>query len=315
VDFSKESALIKNCTNSILNIMIMGISRRDAITRMGLFAGSATLLGLGKGMARTESVQDKAGLKGNINHAVTRWPYGSLSLEELCVACNEIGITGLELVGPDDWETLKKYDLYCPMCNGAEPGIDIGFIDPELHSSLADSYNRVIPLVAEAGFKNLICFTGNSNGMDDDTGMRNFEEGIKPILRNAEKYGVVLCLELFNTRVDHPGYMADSTRWGVEICDRLGSDNFKILYDIYHMQIMEGDIISRIREFGSYFAHYHTGGVPGRNEIDETQELNYPAIMRAIAETGYEGYVGQEFIPSRGNALKSLQQGIEICDI
>ena len=294
----------------------MGITRRDAITKIGALAGSSALLGLSKAINQSEEVLEKEGLKGNIKHAVTRWPYGSLSLEELCKACNDIGITGLELVGPNDWSMLKKYDLYCPMCNGAEPGIDDGFIDPELHTSLADSYNRVIPMVAEAGFKNLICFSGNTPaGMDKETGMRNFERGIKPLLRNAERHGVVLCLELFNTRVDHPGYMADSTAWGVELCDRLGSDNFKILYDIYHMQIMEGDIISRIREFGDYFAHYHTGGVPGRNEIDETQELNYAAIMRAIAESDFDGYVGQEFIPSRGDALASLRQSIEICDV
>ncbi|MFU8812235.1 MAG: hydroxypyruvate isomerase family protein, partial [Balneolaceae bacterium] len=176
--------------------------------------------------------------------------------------------------------------------------------------------NRIIPLVAEAGFKNLICFTGNTpEGMDNEAGMRNFETGIKPLLRNAERHGVVLCLEMFNTRVDHPGYMANSTRWGVEMCDRLGSENFKLLYDIYHMQIMEGDIISRIREFGDYFAHYHTAGVPGRNEIDESQELNYPAIMRAIVETGFDGFVGQEFIPTGVNALAALREGIEICDV
>ncbi len=293
----------------------MGISRRDAIGKMGVITGSAALLGLSKSIEHTEAALEESGLKGNIKHAVTRWPYGSLSLEELCKACNDIGITGLELVGPNDWATLKKYDLYCPMCNGAEPGIDVGFIDPSLHSSLADSYNRVIPMVAEAGYKNLICFTGNATDMDDETGMKNFEKGIKPILRKAERHGVVLCLEMFNTRVDHPGYMANSTRWGVEMCNRLGSENFKLLYDIYHMQIMEGDIISRIREFGEYFAHYHTGGVPGRNEIDEAQELFYPAIMRAIAESDYEGYVGQEFIPSRGDALASLRQGIKICDV
>ena len=294
----------------------MGITRRDAITKMGALAGSSALLGLSNAINFSDELLEKESLKGNIKHSVTRWPYGSLSLEELCKACNDIGITGLELVGPNDWFMLKKYDLYCPMCNGAEPGIDVGFIDPELHTSLADSYNRVIPLVAEAGFKNLICFSGNTPvGMDKETGMRNFERGIKPLLRNAERHGVVLCLELFNTRADHPGYMADSTAWGVELCDRLGSDNFKILYDIYHMQIMEGDIISRIREFGEYFAHYHTGGVPGRNEIDETQELNYAAIMRAIAESDFDGYVGQEFIPSRGDALASLRQGIEICDV
>lgn len=290
----------------------MGITRREAITKLGLAAGTVSLSGV---LTYTKMNTAPIQLKGNINHSVTRWPYGSLALEELSTVCNEIGIKGLELVGPGDWATLKKYDLYCPMCNGAEPGIDIGFIDPELHSSLADSYNRVIPQVAEAGFTNLICFSGNANGMDPETGMRNFERGIKPLLREAEQQGVVLCLELFNTRVDHPGYMASSTEWGVDLCRRLGSENFKLLYDIYHMQIMEGDIISRIREFGDYFAHYHTGGVPGRNEIDETQELNYPAIMRAIADTGFEGYVGQEFIPSRGDAVASLRQGIELCDV
>lgn len=294
----------------------MGISRRDAITKMGAAVGSTALLGLSGAMERANRLLDDAGLKGNINHAVTRWPYGSIPLDELCAASVEIGIKGIELVGPDDWATLKEYDLYCPMCNGAEPGIDVGFIDPELHSSLYDSYSRVIPQVAEAGFTNLICFSGNTpDGMDDETGMKNFEEGIKPLLRLAEEHEVVLCLELFNTKVDHPGYMADSTRWGVELCRRLGTENFKLLYDIYHMQIMEGNIIDTIREYGDYFAHYHTGGVPGRNEIDETQELNYPAIMKAIADSGFEGYVGQEFIPSRGDDLASLKQGVEICDV
>ena len=290
----------------------MGISRREAIKKLGLAAGTASLPGvISLSTKGSTSIQ----LKGNINHSVTRWPYGALTLEELCEVCNDIGIKGLELVGPNDWATLKKYDLHCPMCNGAEPGINVGFIDPEFHSSLADSYNRVIPQVAEAGFTNLICFSGNANGMDPETGMRNFENGIKPVLREAERNGVVLCLELFNTRVDHPGYMANSTEWGVELCRRLGSDHFKLLYDIYHMQIMEGDIIRHIRDFGEYFAHYHTGGVPGRNEIDDSQELNYPAIMRAIVETGFDGYVGQEFIPSRGDAVASLRQGIEICDV
>jgi hydroxypyruvate isomerase len=294
----------------------MGISRRDALSKMGAAIGSTALLGLSGGMKRTNTILDDAGLKGNINHAVTRWPYGSIPLDELCAASKEMGIEGIELVGPDDWATLKKYDLYCPMCNGAEPGIDVGFIDPELHSSLYDSYTRVIPQVAEAGFTNLICFSGNTpDGMDEETGLRNFTEGIKPVLREAEKHDVVLCIELFNTKVDHPGYMADSTEWGVELCDRIGSDNFKILYDIYHMQIMEGNIIDTIRTYGEYFAHYHTGGVPGRNEIDETQELYYPAIMKAIADSGFEGYVGQEFIPSRGNDLESLRQGVDICDV
>ncbi len=293
----------------------MNVSRRNALKKMGAAMGSATVLGLAGQIRSAEEMLVKENLKGNINHSVCRWPYGSLSLEELCVACNEIGIKGVEIVGPDAWPTLKEYDLDCPMCNGAETGLEVGFIHSDAHSTLKSNYERVIPMVAEAGFKNLICFTGNSNGMDDETAMNNFVTGIKQILSTAEKHGVVIVLEMLNSRVSHRGYAADTTWWGVEVAERIGSDNFKLLYDIFHMQVMEGDIISRIRQYHEYFAHYHTGGVPGRNEIDESQELFYPAIMRAIVETGYTGYVGQEFVPSRGDALASLRQGVHICDV
>jgi len=293
----------------------MNISRRNALKTLGAAMGSATVLGLAGRIQAAEDALEKENLKGNINHSVCRWPYGSLSLEELCAVCNEIGIKGLEIVGPDTWATLKKYDLYCPMCNGAETGLEVGFVHTDAHSTLKTNYERVIPMVAEAGFKNLICFSGNSNGMDDETGINNFVTGIKQIIGTAEKHGVVICLEMLNSRVSHRGYMADTTWWGVEVADRIGSDNFKLLYDIFHMQVMEGDIISRIRQYHEYFAHYHTGGVPGRNEIDETQELFYPAIMRAIVETGFTGYVGQEFVPSRGDAVASLRQGVQICDV
>ncbi len=293
----------------------MIMNRRNALRTLGALSGTMAFSGLKNRIEAADKKLEEHGLKGNINHCVTRWPYGSLTLEELCRACVDIGIKGLELVGPDSFETIKKYGLDCPMCNGAEPGLHIGFSHPDIHSSLKESYEKIIPQVAEAGFKNLICFSGNRDEMDDETGIRNFVEGVKPVLQIAEKHGVVICLEMLNSRVDHVGYMADTTAWAVEVVDRVGSDNLKLLYDIYHMQIMEGDIISRIREFHYYFAHYHTGGVPGRNEIDETQELYYPAIMRAIVETGYDGYVGQEFIPSRDDALASLIQAIEICDV
>jgi hydroxypyruvate isomerase len=293
----------------------MNISRRNALKKMGAVMGSATVMGLAGQIQAAEDALENENLKGNINHSVCRWPYGSLSLEELCAVSNEIGIKGIEIVGPDTWETLKKYNLYCPMCNGAETGLNVGFSHTDAHSTLKTNYERVIPMVAEAGFKNLICFSGNSNGMDNETGMNNFVTGIKQIIGTAEKHGVVICLEMLNSRVSHVGYMADTTMWGVEVADRIGSDNFKLLYDIFHMQVMEGDIIARIRQYHEYFAHYHTGGVPGRNEIDETQELFYPAIMRAIVETGFTGYVGQEFVPSRGDAVASLRQGVHICDV
>ena len=161
----------------------------------------------------------------------------------------------------------------------------------------------------------MICFSGNRNGMDDETGLRNCVEGIKPIIEIAEEYDVILTMELLNSKVNHPDYFCDKTAWGVELCDRIDSDHFKLLYDIYHMQVMEGDIIQTIRDYHEYFSHYHTGGVPGRNEIDDTQELYYPAIMEAIVETGYKGFVGQEFVPTWSDPLAALKQSIEICDV
>ena len=169
--------------------------------------------------------------------------------------------------------------------------------------------------MADAGYKNLICFSGNRAGLDDETGLKNCAEGIKRLMAQCEKRGVILCMELLNSRVNHPDYMCDRTPWGVELCKQIGSANFKLLYDIYHMQIMEGDVIATIRKNQQYIAHYHTGGVPGRHEIDETQELNYAAIMRAIAETRFAGHVAQEFIPARPDVLASLKQGVEICDV
>ena len=173
----------------------------------------------------------------------------------------------------------------------------------------------MIPLVAQAGYKNLICFSGNRNGMDDATGLKNAAEGLKKIMPLAEKRGVTVIMELLNSKVDHKDYMCDKTAWGVELCKMVGSEHFKLLYDIYHMQIDEGDVIRTIRNNAAYIGHYHTAGVPGRHEIDESQELYYPAIMKAIVETGFKGYVAQEFIPIAKDKLGSLKKAIEICNI
>ena len=178
-----------------------------------------------------------------------------------------------------------------------------------------ENYSKKIPVVAEAGYTNLICFSGNRNGIDDETGLANCIEGLKPLIPIAEKYGVVLVMELLNTRVDHPDYHCNKTPWGVELAKRMASENFKLLYDIYHMQVEEGDIIATINQNHQYFAHYHTGGVPGRNEIDETQELYYPAIMQAIKNTGFKGFVAQEFIPKGENAMASLEKAVLLCDV
>ena len=190
-----------------------------------------------------------------------------------------------------------------------------GWNDKANHAWLIKDYLEAIPLVAAAGYTNLICFAGNRNGMDDETGLQNCVEGLKQIMPLAEKHGVIIQIELFNSKIDHKDYMGDKSAWGIELCKRLGSPNFKILFDIYHMQIDEGDIIRSIQDNHQYFGHYHTAGVPGRHEIDERQELYYPAIMRAIAATGYKGYVAQEFIPKDKDAMASLKKAIQICDI
>lgn len=253
--------------------------------------------------------------KGHISHSVCRWCYNKVDLETLCKASKEMGIQSVELQGPDEWPTLKKYDLTCAMANGAGMGIERGFNRLENHDKLIADYERVIPLVANAGLTNLICFSGNRAGLDDEQGIKNCAIGLKKLMPAAEKHKVTIVMELLNSKVNHKDYQCDKTPWGVELCKAVGSERFKLLYDIYHMQIMEGDVIATIRKFHPYIAHYHTGGVPGRNEIDDTQELYYPAIMKAIVDTGFKGHVAQEFIPKRSDALASLKQGVDICDV
>lgn len=254
-------------------------------------------------------------LKGKINHSVARWCFSDFDVETLCVEAKKIGITGIDLVGPNDWPILKKHNLVSTMCNGAELNLVDGFNDQKFHEQLIKNYTEMIPLVAKAGYKNLICFSGNKRGKTDEEGWNNCVLGLKKLIPLAEKHQVTLVMELLNSKIDHKDYQCDKTSWGVELAKRLNSENFKLLYDIYHMQIDEGDVIRTIRENHKYIAHYHTGGVPGRNEIDETQELNYSTIMKAIAATGFTGFVGQEFIPKQKDKIASLKKAIEICDI
>ena len=254
-------------------------------------------------------------LKGNINHSVSPWCFSDLTLAQLCVASREIGITGIDLCGPKDWPTLKQHGMHSPMCNGAEINLTDGFNEKKFHDTLIKNYTAMIPLVAKAGYTNLICFSGSRRGMDDETGMKNCEEGLKKLLPLAEKHKVFLVMELLNSKVDHKDYMCDHSAWGAELAKRLGSENFKLLFDIYHMQVNEGDVIRNIRDHHQYIAHYHTAGVPGRNEIDDTQELYYPAVMRAIRDTGFKGFVGQEFVPKQKDKLGSLRKAIQICDV
>jgi len=290
--------------------------RRTAIKKILLATTSLSVAdALALNSYKTESNKTKILMKGNINHSVCKWCYGDIPLDEFAVEIKKMGITGVDLIGPKDWHILKKHNLDSTMCNGAEISLTEGFNDPQYHPELIENYKKYIDLVADAGYTNLICFSGNRRGINDEAGLENCTKGLKEIIGLAEKRGVVLQMELFNSKVDHPDYMCDNSKWGVELCKRLGSENFKLLYDIYHMQISEGDIIRTIKENHQYFGHYHTAGVPGRNEIDETQELFYPAIMKVIFETGFKGYVAQEFIPKHKDALNSLRSSVILCDI
>ncbi|WP_343853523.1 hydroxypyruvate isomerase family protein [Algoriphagus jejuensis] len=254
-------------------------------------------------------------LKGNIHHGVCAWTMPSLSLDELCVAVKKIGFNAIDLVGPKGWDTLKTHQVECSMCNGAELGIPKGWNDPQYHEQLIKNYTELIPQVAKYGYKNLICFSGNRNGMDDEVGMKNCSEGLKKIMAVAEKHGVIVQMELLNSKVNHKDYMCDLSPWGVELCKMVGSENFKLLFDIYHMQIDEGDLIRSIQTNHQYFGHYHTAGNPGRNELDENQEINYPAVMNAIVATGYQGYVSHEFIPKSDDKIAALAQAVQVCDV
>jgi hydroxypyruvate isomerase len=294
----------------------MPTNRRKAIKMLTATSlGSGLLANLPMQAEAVHNKLAKMQLKGNINHAVCRWTYSHLELEALCTVSKEIGIKAIDLVGPKEWHILKKHGLESSMCNGAEISLTVGFNDPSAHSKLVQNYTEHIDLVSKAGYKNLICFSGNRNGMDDETGLKNAAEGLKKIVGLAEKKGVVLIMELLNSKIDHKDYMCDRTHWGVELCKRVGSPNFKLLYDIYHMQIDEGDVINTIRQSAEYIGHYHTAGVPGRNEIEDNQELYYPAIMRAIVQTGFKGYVAQEFIPKKEDKTASLRRAVEICDV
>lgn len=290
-------------------------TRRNIIKNIALGAG-AILTAPSTTMASGRDILKYEKLKGNINHSVSRWTFNYLPLDKLCEAVKEIGFNAIDLTGPKEWPIMQKYGIYSSMCYTAgDNDLYKGLDDPANHEKLIKECLEVIPIMKKAGYKNLICFSGTRHGMDDETGFRNCKTALEKILPTAERNGVTLVMELLNSKRDHKDYMCNHTVWGVELCKLVGSENFKLLYDIYHMQIEEGDIIQTIRDYHPYIAHYHTGGVPGRHEINDTQELYYPAIMRAIVKTGFKGYVAQEFVPTYPDKLDSLREAIKICDV
>lgn len=289
-------------------------SRRDILKSSAGFAG----LGMMGHRFQEADIQAGLDLKGKVHHSACRWCYNDIPFEELVVNAKKIGLQSIELTGPDEWEILKKHDMTAAIGWGKYPdGMNIPnfFNRVKNHDALVGFYEDIIPKAAKAGVKNIIAFSGNRDGMSDEDGLINCKKGLQRIMKTAERYDVTISMELLNSKVNHKDYQADTTEWGAALCEMVGSDKFKLLYDIYHMQIMEGDVIATIKKYHQYISHYHTGGVPGRNEIDETQELNYAAIIRAIYDTGYKGFIGQEFIPARKDKMASLEQAVKICDI
>jgi len=248
-------------------------------------------------------------------HSVCRWCYASYSLEELCDIAKDCGIHSIELLNPSEWEVVLNRGLKVALSNGSPLGIQKGWNDPKLHGQLQKDLLEIIPKAAAMGIPQIIVFSGNRNGLPDDQGIEHCAQGLDPIVKMAEQYNVRLVMELLNSKINHPDYQCDRTPWGVKLVDKIGSSHFKLLYDIYHMQIMEGDVISTVTDFKDYIAHFHTAGVPGRHEIDQSQELNYPAIMNAIVAGGFNGFVAQEFIPAGKDPVQSLRNGINICSV
>ncbi len=290
----------------------MKMSRRSAIATATSAVAASAAASLGQRLSAAEAA---IGSKGRIHHSVCKWCYPKIELEALALAGKEFGLRSIELLEVKEIPTVQKHGLTCAMVSGIPGGITKGLNRVENHDAIAAWFEATAPAVAKLGCENIICFSGNRAGQSDEDGIKNCAAGLQRLLPIAEKHKVVLVMELLNSKVNHADYQCDLSKWGVALCEAVGSERFKLLYDIYHMQIMEGDVIATIKKHHKWFAHYHTGGVPGRHEIDETQELNYPAIMQAIVATGFKGHVAQEFIPARPDVLASLKQGVRICDV
>jgi hydroxypyruvate isomerase len=289
------------------------ITRRSTLAALAGSAGTMLAAGADTAPGASAAGPSKEPGKGRLNQSVCKWCYSRIPLDELSKAAAGMGIRSVELLGENDWATVKQHGLTCAMANGPG-GIVEGWNRPQDHDKLVRESERLLPLVAQAGLPNMIVFSGNRRGLSDSEGLENCAKGLKRIMKLAEEQKVTVCMELLNSKVDHKDYQCDHTPWGVELVKRVGSERFKLLYDIYHMQIMEGDVIRTIQENILHIGHFHTGGVPGRNEIDEGQELNYARIARAIADTDFKGYFAHEFIPKR-EPLASLQQAMTICTV
>lgn len=300
----------------------VSLSRRGWLAAAGsAAAASATLGALSASHASAADDADSPGwkvTKGQINQSVAQWCFNPMPIEELAAASAALGAKSVELVDPKDWPTLKKHGLICAITMGH--GFVRGLNHKEYHPECVAALTKAIDVTSAAGWPNVITFSGMREKLTDEEGIANTVAGLKQVVGLAEKKKVNICLEPLNTRVNiemkgHPGYQCDKLEWAVAVCDQIGSPRMKILFDIYHTQVMQGDVIVRLRQYKDYIAHYHTAGVPGRGDLDNAQEINYPAVMQAIVDTGYKGYVGQEFIPKGADKIAALRQAMRLCDV
>ena len=289
-------------------------NRRQALRGGAALASGAMLGGLASGQTAAQPGPDKAQRRDRIHQSVARWCYQKIPLDDLCVAAAGMGLRGVDLLQPEEYEVPRRHGLICTM-GYAEAG-DIGkaLNRVENHDAIEAGLRKNVPLAAKAGVPNVITFSGNRDGLSDEEGARNTIAGLKRVRSLMEDHGVTLCMELLNSKVNHKGYMCDHTAWGVRVVEEVGSPRIKLLYDIYHMQIMEGDLIATIHANREWIGHFHTGGVPGRHELDDTQEVNWVGVMRGIAATGFTGYVAHEFEPTR-DPLTLLRQAVDLCDV
>jgi hydroxypyruvate isomerase len=283
------------------------LSRRAAL-KTGLAASAMSPL------AAVLHADEPVARKKRIRQSVCRWCYRQIALDDLCAAAAQMGLFGIDLLPPEDWETPRRHGLICTMAQAGGGNIPEAMNRTENHAGIEAALRTNIPLAAKAGVPNIITFSGNRKGMADDEGARNTVIGLNRVKKIAEDNGVTICLELLNSKVNHPDYMADHTAWGVRVMEEVNSPNVKLLYDIYHMQIMEGDLIATITKNMQWMGHFHTGGVPGRHELDDTQEVQWDGVMRAIAATDFKGYVAHEFLPVH-DPLTSLRAAVSLCDV
>jgi len=287
------------------------MKRRDAVSAL---IGATLVLGTRESGAESSSPPPSLRPGGRLKQSVSYWPYSKIPLPDFAKAAKAMGLAAIDLLQPEEWPVVKDVGLLCSMGYPTKRNdfLSTGFNDPSKHDMLVDELERTIPLAAAAGVPNVIAMFGNRKGRNDEEGADNCITGLKRIVASAEKYGVTVCVELLNSKVDHKDYMGDHTAFGVRVMEGVGSARVKLLYDIYHMQIMEGDIIRTIRDNIAHLGHFHTGGVPGRHELDDTQELTWRTVCKAIADTGYQGYVAHEFVPSR-DPLTSLSEAVALC--